>query len=408
MAVVVSEEDVLAITIPEAIRSIFTLIMDITRKNRTLVEYYIYPNPTPSQIEAFQPRLQVLYARLESLAALSLMNLTLVADDAPWLIADFLLPILDQLLNAVHGIQELFVKHYDRNLEQRKPYNTLYSTLEYRERQLKKFQNDHLRNPQRRTADALNPATRHPTDSGFCRFAVAFTNHRDHGKLSHISSEDLTSEEKERLRNQGGAYLSWDCPGCAFKLKYHVANSPMANILTTDDVRSHKNSPEVEYRPSWLVKCHLYQAKSDTDTNTTYSRNRRMSVSTIDRTRRGGFVRRQSDARSPRVSNPFFFGVPRRTNSMLVEDVVESSSNFRNSGASAKYGCPFCFATGQEYGHMEYRHGGELAEHIAARHNMGRQPSALVLEKYMVGLNGRCAEKVRRWDLNIKYVDTKQ
>lgn len=409
MTLVFGEEELLAISIPEAIGSISKLILDVIRKNRALVEYYIYPNPTPSQIEAFQPRLQVLYARVESLAALDLQNLTLVADDAPWLVADFLLPILDQLLNGVHGIQELFVKHYDRALEQRKPYNTLYSTLEYRERQLKKFQADHLRNPQRRTADSLHPSTRHAADVGFCRFAVAFTNHRDHGKLSQILSGDLTSEEKERLRNQGGAYLSWDCPGCAFKLKYHVASSAQAHILATDDVRSHQNAPEVEYRPSWLVKCHLYQAVPEQEPSPTSPTSRRSSIiSTTDRSRRGTTRRRQSDARSPRISNPFFFGVPRPTRSMSVENVIESRPSTRVTSSLAKYGCPFCFTIGREYGHMSYGHGRDLAEHIAARHNLGRQPSALVLEKYRVGLNGRCAEKVQRWDLNIKYLDAKQ
>ena len=395
MEAMLGEEQLHPITIPEAIESLNKIIVDIVRKNRTMVEYYIYPKPVPSEIEAYKPRLQVLYARLEVLATLDLPNLTLMVDDAAALVSAFLLPIVDQLLNAVHGVQSLFINHYDRKLEQRKPYAAIYHTLEYREKQLKKFQSDQMRNPQRRLPETMKPFPPSTAEAVFCRFGVAFANHRDHGKLGHVLPEDLSKDDKERLRNNGGAFLSWDCPGCAFKMKYHVANSINANILSTDDVRSHIDTPEVEYRPSWLVKCHLYQTKNG-------SRGDRFDERDIispTGTRRISTVRRQTDSR--RFSNPFSFGPPRRTKSEVITEDYTLPRN-RSATTTAKYGCPFCFVVGKEYGHMDYRHGAELAEHIAARHNLGNQPSGLVLEKYMVGLNGKCAENVRRWDLNIK------
>lgn len=398
---VVADDQVLPITIPEALDSITKLIVDIVRKNRTLVDYYIYPKETPSEIEAYLPRLQVLYARAESLAALDPDKLILVADNATALISAFLLPIVDQLLNAIYGIQQIFIDHYDRDLEHRKPYGTIYNTLEYRERQLKQFQADQMRNPQRRLPESMISIPVSGSDPSFCRFAIAFANHRDQGRLSQVLSGDLSSEDKERLKNHGGAFLSWDCPGCAFKLKYHVASSVTANILSTDDVRCHADVTEIEYRPSWLVKCHLYQTKSQDREDSTNYNSRRGSVSTYNtETTRNSTTRRQSDARRSSVS--FFFGAPRRTKSEGVTERVSSSRSKESKGKVGKYGCPFCFVIGKEYGHMEYRHGRDLAEHIAARHSISSPPSSLMLEKYMIGLDGKCAENVRRWDLNIR------
>lgn len=403
------EEEPQPITMPEAIQSIQTLILEIVRKNKTMVDFYIHPKPTPTEVELYAPRLQVLYSRCETLASLEIPKLTLLVDDAAALVSAFLLPIIDQLLNAVHGVQQIFTNHYDRKLEQRKPYGGVYDALEYREKQLKKFQSDQMRSPQRRLPETLTPASPSDAEPVFCRYAVAFTNHRDHGKLAHVHQEELYKEEREKLINSDGAYLSWDCPGCAFKLRYHVANSLAANILATDDVRSHTNVPDVEYRPSFLVKCHLYQRKSE-DEDDVFG-NRRTSYgaggrrNTYEEVRRTTTTRRKSDARGNRQSGFFFFGGPRRTKDDVVTERFterQRGSRVRSPSYTAKYGCPFCFVLGKEYGHMEYEHGRDLAEHIAARHNLSRPPSALMLEKYMVGLDGKCAENVRRWDLNIK------
>jgi len=375
------------------------------RKNRTMVDYYIYPTPTPSEIEAYKPRLQTLYGRLESLDALNLPKLTLLIDDAAALVSAFVLPIVDQLLNAVHGIQQIFINHYDRDLEQRKPYGTIYDTLGYRERQLKTFQRDQMQSPQRRPADALNPLPPTSLEPTFCRFAVAFTNGRDFGKLSQVLSGDLTSEDLERLRNDGGAFLSWDCPGCAFKVKYHITSSMGSNIHATDDVRSHSGIPEVEYRPSWLVKCHLYQAKS-TDRRGSNPEDQGKAQPSLRRdslkSRRESIVRPQAAVRSSRASSVFGLGSPpRRTKSEAVTPQLALSTTIVRARA-AVYGCPFCWVVGKEYGHMGYGKARDLMNHISARHNLNYPPSPLILEKYMIGVNGRCAETVRRWDLNIR------
>lgn len=403
-------DDLLPITIPEAIESLNNTILEVVRKNRTLIEYYIYPQETPSEIEAYKPRLHALHLRVESLAAISLPKLTLVVDDAAALIAAFLLPIIDQLLNAVHGIQEIFVNHYDRDLAQRKPYGTLYETLLYRERQLKVFQKDQMQSPQRKLADALNPIPPTSSQPVFCRFAIAFANARDYGKVSQVLSDDLKPEDVDRLRNDGGAFLSWDCPGCAFKIKYHISSSMASNIHATDDVRTHSSIPEIQYRPSWLVKCHLYQAKSTDRRASVYAdepetprpKSRRESVGARQQT----VTKRQAEARSPKPVSLFSFGTPqvRRTKSEVKTTKVVSTKQIVEKATKPLYGCPFCWVIGKDYGHMGYCHARDLTEHISARHSVNRAPSSLVLEKYMIGLNGKCAANVRRWDLNIRSI----
>lgn len=402
------EEELLPITIPEATQSLIDIIVEIVKKNRTMVEYYIYPQETPSEIVAYKPRLQALHARVESLAALRLPKLTLLIDDAAALISAFLLPIIDQLLNAVHGIQEIFTNHYDRDLAERKPYGTLYDTLLYREKQLKKFQKEQMQSPQRRTADALNPTTPTSSEPSFCRYAIAFTNGRDFGKVSHVPAEDLRTNDIERLRNHGGAFLSWDCPGCAFKVKYHISSSMASNIHITDDVRSHSGIPEIEYRPSWLVKCHLYQAKSTERRRSTYAEE---VESPRPRSRKGStggrqenVTRRQTEIRSPRPISIFGFPAPPRRTKSEVKTTTTKTVVVKQSVREVSkplYGCPFCWVVGKDYRHMDYPNAQDLSEHIAARHNPSYAPSALLLEKYMIGLNGRCAANVRRWDLNI-------
>ena len=390
MEMVVGNDEVLPITIPQAISSLKDLVMDVVRKNRTMVDYYIYPKPTPSEIEAYKPRLQALYGRLESLQTLDLTKLPLIADNAQAFLAAFLLPIIDQLLNAVHGIQSTFINHYDRDLEYRKPYGNVYNALEYRERQLKQFSDEQMRNPQRRTPESMLPMPPNPLEPSFCRYAIAYVNHRDAGKLAQVMSEELTGEERDKLRTSGGAYLAWDCPGCAFKLKYYVSNSNASNLQLTDDIRSHAIAPDIEYRPAFLIKCHLYQMKP---------RTRSDAYQTVDYRgveERRPNTRRNTESRNTSRRNSFFFPSKKRTTSEIVKDTYSTG---KSKLTGPKYGCPFCFVTGKEYGHMEYRSAKEFAEHIESRHHVRRPPSNLMLEKYMVGLNGKCADNVRRWDL---------
>lgn len=388
-----TQRQVQPITVPEAVQALQQTIQDIVRKNRTLVDYYIYPKQVPSEIEAYKPRLQILYGRLDILARLDLQNLQLLVDDATALVVSHLLPIVDQLLNAVHGIQVIFINHYDRDLEHRKPYNAIYQSLEYRESQLKTLQESMMRSNQRRGAELYNPIPSPPTPA-FCRYAIAFANGRDQGKLLQVMSEDLLPEHRERLRSTGGAYLWWDCPGCGFKIRYHIANSHTSNIHLTDEIKTHSHVQDVQYRAAWLVKCHLHQAKTDDDAVEDEPKAKREIVSG-----RRGLVRRQTEYRSERRPS-LWFGVPRRS----VGEVNFEKMKRRESESLVrhKYGCPFCFAIGRPLQGNTFSTGRDLADHISARHHPGRPLPTLLLEKYAVGLNGKISDRVRRWDLNIK------
>lgn len=403
MAVVRSNQRVPPISIEEAIESIRNVIIDVAKKNRTMIDYYISPKRVPTEIEAYKPRLEMLLTRVHSLAELDLPNLTMLVDQAPALMCAFLLPIIDQLLSAISNIQQIFINHYDRELARRQPYREAYDVLQYRGRQLEQLHRVQMSHSQQRPAESLSPLRLGDSEYVFCQYAIAFTNDRDQGRLSQVLPEDLTKEDRDRLRNSGGAFLSWDCPGCAFSLKYHIVNSVSSNILSTDDIRTHPSAPGVQYRPSWLVKCHLYQAQSkgrrgsdpveDSRFNTA---ERRMSTSDA---RRGSMVRRQSEIVSPRSSGSFWFGTPKRSKTVVVKG---KTTSLASKEKTARYGCPFCFVVGKEDRHMEYRNGRELAEHIASRHHAKRAPSGLILDKYQVGIDGRCSDELGRWELNLR------
>lgn len=400
MAVVLGRKDVEPITIEEALETVRQIIVDVAKKNHTMIDYYIHPGKVPSEIEAYRPRLEILHARVQSLSELDLDKLGSLVDQATALACAFLLPIIDQLLSAIHGFQQVFINRYDEKLARRRPYDNAYNALTYTERQLEQFQKEQRSRGQRKLAESMTPIPQRNDEPRFCRFAIAFTNDRDQGRLSQVLQEDLTKDDRERLREHGGAFLSWDCPGCAFRLKYHVVSSVSASILSTDDVRSHSSASQIQYRPSWLVKCHLYQSPSKDRRGSTRADDKTPSTS---RGRRGSLAatRRQSEIVSPRSSGSFWFGTPRRSKSVVSKEKSSTSQN-RESTTTAKYGCPFCFVVGKEAGHMEYRNGRELAEHMAGKHHVKRAPSGLMLEKYRVGIDGKCAENVRKWEVNIR------
>ncbi len=105
------------ISIPLAITDLSKQIASIRRKTSTLIDYYIYPDPTPSEISAYDPRLGVLQTRLATLNKLSYTHLAYILDDSDALAAGYINEVIYQLLNAVHGIMEIFENHYDRTLE---------------------------------------------------------------------------------------------------------------------------------------------------------------------------------------------------------------------------------------------------------------------------------------------------
>lgn len=406
MQVVRSHQRVTPISIEEALESVSNVIVDVAKKNRTLIDYYIDPMRIPAEIEAYKPRLELLHARVRALAEFDMHNLGKLIDQAVAVVADFILPIIDQLLSAIRNIQSIFIHQYDPELVRRQPYATAYDVLQYRGSQLEQLRREQLSYSLLKPAESLS--SRPPSATGervFCPYAIAFANHRDQGGLSHVLQEKLTREEKERLRTTGGAFLSWDCPGCAFSLRYHVNSSAGSNIMSTDDVRTHGTAHRVQYRPSWLVKCHLYRpqtkerrgSSSGDDSKPVIGQRR----STMSDTRRSSVARRPSETMGPRSSGSLFWlGGGKRSNSVVVIN-GNTTTSLTGQESVAKYGCPFCFANGRESRHMSYRNGKELAEHIAERHHVHRAPPGLMLEKYQVGIDGQCSDGIRRWDLNL-------
>lgn len=349
MALVVSP-----ISIQEGVDELSKQISAIRRKTNTLIDYYIYPEPTPSEISAYDPRMKVLQDRLNTLSKINYPNLAHLLDDSDALAASYLNATIDQLLNAIHGIDEIFTQHYDRILEERKPFQTIYKVLEHRERQLKDVIHNQMTDPRK-----LRPEDLRPNEIGyFCRGAIQMVNKRDRGKISQLRDRDLLDENKARLKRYGGAILWWECQECAFKLRYHVTNSINSSIHSTDEIRDH-NGIAVEYKSTFLIKCHTYQPA--------FARSSRGSRGSIS-----------------------LFGGNDRDRGIV-------------SASAMKYGCVFCFAAGKklERGVSAFGTGRDFAAHIAQKHRKYTPPGPL-LQKYNVAIKGKCAEGVGRWDVNFK------
>lgn len=350
MALVVSP-----ISIQEASADLSKQIASIKRKTTTLIDYYIYPEPTPSEISAYEPRLKILQDRLATVGKINYPNLAHLLDDSDALVASYLNEIIDQLLNAVHGIGEIFQDHYDRTLEERKPFDPIYKVLEHRERQLQDIIHNQMTDSRK-----LRPEDLRPNEAGyFCRGAVQMVNWRDRGKISQLRDRELLDENRARLKIYGGAFLWWECQECAFRLRYHVTNSASSSIHSTNEVREH-NGVAVEYKSTFLVKCHTYQPPS----------------STLTRGSRGSF-------------SFFNIGNDRERGSV--------------SASSMKYGCVFCFASGKklERGVNAFGAGRDFAVHLAERHRK-IPPAGPLLQKYNVAIKGTCPKGVKRWDVNFK------
>jgi len=324
----------------ETLNDLLALTLQIRRKNKTLIDYYIYPDPVPTKVLAYDPRLVVLESRIRSLQTLSYTNLIYLLDDSDAYSVSFLVEIIVQLLNAIHGFKTIFEKHYDRDLQERRPYETIYRTLEHHETQLKQLKQMQMTNPRRRLPEDLRPNA----PSQFCRGAIQMINGRDRGRLSYLESHELLPENRSRLRAFGGAFLWWDCAECAYKLRYHISNSRNSNIHTTEEVREHSDI-ELEYRSTFLVKSHLFTPQVDDSIG----------------------------ARGP-------------------------------NHVPAAYGCLFCFANGKAVDRREtpFYDARDLAEHIAAKHKKNLPPS-LMMEKFQVAVEERLPNpRIRRWELNFQ------
>ena len=117
------------IGIKEAIDDVAEYTTQILRRNRALIDYYIYPHPTPTEIEAYEPRLKALETRIKNLKKLNFPQLRQLIDDPDNLAAFYLLQIIEQLQNAIYGFKRIFEDHYDPSLSQRAPYSHIYERL---------------------------------------------------------------------------------------------------------------------------------------------------------------------------------------------------------------------------------------------------------------------------------------
>jgi hypothetical protein len=347
------------ISIQEALNDISSQISYIRRKTNTLIDYYIFPEPTPSEISAYEPRLKILQDRLKTLSKISYPNLAHLLDDSDALAAGYLNAIIDQLLNGVHGITEIFQEHYDRTLEDRKPFEIIYAVLEHREKQLKDIIHNQMTDSRK-----LRPEDLRPNEIGyFCRGAIQMVNRRDRGKITQMRDRELLDENKARLKRYGGAYLWWECNECAFRLRYHVTNSITSSIHSTDEIRDHDSVP-VEYKSTFLIKCHTYQPPASTTSSTRGNRN---------------------------------------SFSLFGGSSAQDRERGTISASAMKYACPFCFASGRtlERGTNAFATSRDIANHLVQKHRKVLPPGPL-LQKYNVAMKNKCAEGVRRWDINFK------
>ncbi|EXJ67968.1 uncharacterized protein A1O5_08582 [Cladophialophora psammophila CBS 110553] len=333
-------------TIRQAIEDLQVTLNQIRRKLRTLIDWYITPDVVPNSIQAYDPRLQILQLRLKSLSTIDFQCLPYLIDGSDDLASQYLNQIVEQLLSSVRGIQKIFVEHYDRDLQERRPFGTIWDTLIYRQDQIKQLPVICPSIPRRAAPEDLRPAEL----GNFCPGALGISNHRDRGRISFVETKELNDENKRKLKAFGGAFLNWQCSECACKVRYHVATSTTSSIHSTDEVRDHPGL-DIQYRSSFLAKCHLYLPPSGK--------------------------------------------TPSSTSTAL------STNNRHDSSGLVKYGCVFCFAAGHELerGLTAFATVREFAEHIAYEHRKPLPPS-LLIHRFAVAVEGKTVIG-GRWDLNF-------
>jgi len=333
------------IQIRQSIDEILALLVQIRHKLTTMINWYIYPEIVPTEIKAYEPRLIILQERLRALSTISYEELANLVDGSDGLASQYLFQIVEQLLNSVTGIERIFANHYDPELYSRKPMGTIWLTLDYRAQQLKLVAGQPLINPRRLFPEDYRGAN---VLGKFCRGAVQMINNRDRGKISFIDKKDLTEENNRKLKDFGGAFLYWECPECAYKVRYHVSSSVTSNIHTTDEIRDYL-ATSIQYRSSFLARSHLY-----------------LPLAAKNQTSMGG-----------------------------RESVTISSS-------TTKYGCLFCASKGKtlKRGTTAFARPEDLAEHIGSYHRKPLPPSIL-LHKYLVAIEGKMVNDRMRWDVNL-------
>jgi hypothetical protein len=240
-------------SLESAILDVINQTASIRRKIRTLVDYYIYPEPVPTEIAAYDPRLAVLHSRLEQLNKLDRLRLTYIFDNSDALVASYVLDMLNDLMKATDGIHQIFLNHYDRSLESRRPFHANETALLLRERQLKRTMDWNM------TDLTAEDRADYATGAHLCTGAISIINGRDRGKIDYVHWRDLLAENRARLDSYGGAYLWWNCPDCEFRIRYHISDSAHSDVNSTNEVRKHPRIP-AEYRIAFLVKSHLPQS----------------------------------------------------------------------------------------------------------------------------------------------------
>jgi hypothetical protein len=295
------------------------------------------------------------------LATLDYPHLPYLIENSDPLAAQYLVVIVEQLRNSTFGIITIFVEHYDRDLEEKRPFGTIWDTLNYREEQIKLIPAQSLSNTRR-----LRPEDFRGNELGkFCRGALMMLNGRDKGMISFVQPKELLDENKRKLKAFSGAFLFWECPECAYKIRYHVANSATSNIHSTDEVREHPGL-DVQYRSSFLAKCHLYSPLSEKTSSSS-------TLSSSPSGRRDSYV---------------------LTNTATTTTAINFSTT--------RYGCIFCAARGAdlERGETAFVSNKDLAEHIAYEHTRPLPPS-LLLHRFFVAIDGKMIDERRRWELNL-------
>ena len=252
------------IPVKDALDDLTDYTEQICRRNKVLVDYYIYPHPVPTEIEAFEPRLKALDKRIKNLKSLKLKQAGQLYDDADSLSAWFIPPIIDQLRNAIFGYKEIFENFYDRSIGQRNPYGNIDERLQDTARGLETLRGERQRDRVRHLAEN-QPAT---ASLQFCKGAVRLINGHDTGNLNQVHNRDLLEANRRVLRANGGTFLWWECSACNFKLRYHVKASRFSTLEKNDEIRRHPGEP-LEYRSIFLAKSHLSQPLVDYHTRDT-------------------------------------------------------------------------------------------------------------------------------------------
>lgn len=364
---------------------------DVLIKNDILIDYYIYPEPIPTAIASYHPRLLQLRARIKSIQKLNFTNLEQLIDDPDCHAASYLISIITELLNSIHGFKSLFENHYDPHLVHRAPYAGINESLEILNTRLQDLIRTRQSNSNRPLAENIatqhlpNPAqflSLHPYSQSysatsthhFCTSAISVLNGRDFGSISSVQEKDLLPTNHATLSHLGGAYLWWECPGgrgnpnhpCSFKLRFHISNPGGSSIHNNSELRSHPLIP-LEYRSVFLIKSHLHSTNlSDISTTTTT-----LSLSPT-----------------------------KITTSSPASSYDENNST---SKYTTKYGCLICFSEGCELVPTitAFATGRKLALHLYEKHKGPNHPVAMLSERFKIAVAGKLPLGVGRWDANF-------